>query len=172
MEEVAISVNVSLSTETSFCLNIDLVLGIPHIYIPSTTVQATETSKNLFKSMTYSKPNPWQPSPVIFSFSHSSVLDITATTLAIDELKALAIGAERNIPMLVLGHPAAANKNLAVWKYSEEMTGIAREKHYDVLSLYNLTLQASSPDGERYGERVALVEAMAVINWLSKLETS
>lgn len=84
--------------------------------------------------------------------------------------------------MLFLGPPAFSthrstgtapeNKNLAVWQYLEKMAPIAREKHFDVLSLYNLTLQASSVDGEHFGEKVALVEAMMIINWLSKLETS
>jgi hypothetical protein len=108
----------------------------------------------------------------MISFSHSFNLDIAATTSALEDLKALAIGAERNIPMLFLGASSAADKNLAVWKYSEEMTGIARGKQYDVFNLYNLTLQASGQDGERYGEKVALVEAMAVIKSLSKLEIS
>jgi hypothetical protein len=52
------------------------------------------------------------------------------------------------------------------------MAGIAKKKHLDVLSLYNLTAQATSLDAKHFGERVALVEAMMVINWLSKLETS
>lgn len=49
---------------------------------------------------------------------------------------------------------------------------MAKEKHCDVLSLYNLTVQASSENGEMFGLRVTLVEAMMVINWLSKLEAS
>jgi hypothetical protein len=118
---------------------------------------------------------------VIFSLSHGSDLDVSTTTQALDEWIALARAAERNIPMLFLGPRAlgvnktpgtpSAEGNVAVWHYQEQMAGIATN-YFDVLSLYNLTAQATSPDGEHYGERVALVEAMVVINWLSKLETS
>lgn len=84
--------------------------------------------------------------------------------------------------MLFLGPPAfGINKspstapkegNFAVWNYHTLVAPAAKEKHFDVLSLYNLTLQASSVDGEKFGEKVALVEAMMVINFLSKLDTS
>jgi hypothetical protein len=119
---------------------------------------------------------------LIFSFSHGSSFNTATTTRALEEWYALASGAERNIPMLFLGPPAfGLNKalgtapkegNTAVWQYQQEMLGIARNNHFDVLSLYNLTVQASTPDGEHFGEKVALVEAMMVINWLSKLDTS
>ena len=99
-----------------------------------------------------------------------------------DEWVTLATGAERNIPMLFLSPPAfglikepnSAPKegNFAVWNFHTEMAPVAREKHFDILSMYNLTLQASSVDGERFGEVVALVQAMMVVNWLSRLETS
>ncbi len=62
--------------------------------------------------------------------------------------------------------------NAAVRSFQEEMTRVAKENHVEVLNLYNLTVQASSLDGVRYGEGVALVEAMMVVNWLSKLDTS
>lgn len=132
--------------------------------------------------MTYSKPNPWQPSPVIFSFGHGSSLDVATTTRALDEWTALATAAERNIPMLFIAPPAFGlnhsveatpdNGNGAVWKYLEEMRLIAKDKHFDVLSFYNITLQSTTLDGEHFGAKVALVEAMMIINWLSKLETS
>ena len=119
---------------------------------------------------------------MIFSLSHGSNLDVSTTTQALDEWTALARAAERNIPMLFLGPRAfgvnkttgtpPAEGNVAVWHYQEQMAGIAMNNYFDILSLYNLTVQATSPDGEHYGERVALVEAMMIMNWLSKLETS
>ncbi|KAI9055843.1 hypothetical protein LZ554_000782 [Drepanopeziza brunnea f. sp. 'monogermtubi'] len=155
---------------------------VPHAYIPFETVPTSPVSQTSFKDLMYGKPNPWQPSPLIFSFSRGSSFDSTTTTKALDEWYTLATGAERNIPMLFLGPPAfGINKapgtvpkegNVAVWNYHTAVTPAAKEKHFDVLSLFNLTLQASSADGEKFGERVALVEAMMVINWLSKLETS
>ncbi|KAH7351067.1 hypothetical protein BKA65DRAFT_395770 [Rhexocercosporidium sp. MPI-PUGE-AT-0058] len=155
---------------------------VPHVYIPVTSVPSSPASQTSFQDLTYGKPNPWQPSPMIFSSGHSSAFDTGTATLAIEEWSALATGAERNIPILFVSPPAfGINKtpgsapntgNLAVWNFHEEMAPVASEKHFDVLSLYNLTVQASSVDGERFGEEVALVEAMMIINWLSKLETS
>jgi hypothetical protein len=84
--------------------------------------------------------------------------------------------------MLFLGPPAFTinktadtspkERNTAVWSYQEQVSVKAKANHFDVLSLYNLTMQASTPDGQHFGEEVALVEAMMVINWLSKLDTS
>ncbi|PMD66107.1 uncharacterized protein K444DRAFT_640065 [Hyaloscypha bicolor E] len=154
----------------------------PHAYIRVESVPASTTSQTLFKDLTYSRPNPWQPSPLIFSFSHGSSFDVAATTRAMEEWHTIATGAERNIPMLFLGPPAfSTNKtadtppkerNSAVWSYQKQVSVKAKTNHFDVLSLYNLTMQASTPDGQHFGEAVALVEAMMVINWLSKLDTS
>lgn len=119
---------------------------------------------------------------MIFSFGHGSAFDTALATQATDEWASLATGAERNIPMLFISPPAfGLNKspssapntgNIAAWNFYDEMAPVAKEKHFDVLSLYNLTLQALSVDGERFGEKVALIEAMMIVNWLSKLETS
>lgn len=150
-------------------------LGTPHAYIPVDTVPTSAQAVNAFKDLTYLKPNPWQPSPVIFSFGHASSFDIEMTMQALDEWLALALAAERNIPLLFLSPPAigSPDSNVAVWQFHQRMSIIAKEKHIDMLGLYNLTLQASSMDGGRhFGERVALVEAMIILNWLSKVETS
>ena len=97
------------------------------------------------------------------------------TTSALDQWLALALAAERNIPILFLSPPAigSPDSNTAVWQFHQRMSTVAKKKHVDILGLYNLTLQASSMnEGRHFGERVALVEAMMIINWLSKLETS
>jgi hypothetical protein len=166
----------------SFQYTLDTHLGVKHAYIPVDSTPASTISTKVFKDLTYGKPNPWQPSPMIFSFSKGSSFDTATATKALDEWSTLAAGAERNIPILFLGASALGlNKaattipkegNAAVWRFKEQMAGIAKEKNFDVLSLYNLTVQASSVDGERFGQKVSLVEAMMVINWLSKLDTS
>jgi hypothetical protein len=150
-------------------------LGIPHAYIPVDSVPASQESISDFKDLTYSKPNPWIPSPVIFSFGHAASFDIETTTQALDEWLALALAAERNIPLLFLSPPAIGTpeSNIAAWQFHQVMSTITKQKHVDMLGLYNLTLQASSIEGGlHFGERVALVKAMMIINWLSKLETS
>jgi hypothetical protein len=59
-----------------------------------------------------------------------------------------------------------------VWEFHEQMKDVVKEKHAEVLGLWNLTVQAWSSEGLDYRQKVALVEAMMVINWLSKLENS
>jgi hypothetical protein len=132
----------------------------------------------LFKDLTYGKPNPWQPSPLIFSFGHTSSPDIETTRRAMNEWFTLASAAERNIPKLFLGTPGmdlskySQNGNIELLQYRDEIALIAKEMHFEVLSLSNLTLQIYSNNAERLDEKQALIEAMMVINWLSKLETS
>jgi hypothetical protein len=155
-------------------VDLNFGVGIPHGYIPAEGTPASASAQALFREFTYSKPKPWRPSPLVFSLSNSSQLDVAATTRALDEWATLAMGAERNIPMLFLGPRAAEDSRLigVTQGYESGLAEIAGERKFDVLNLYNATLQASTIDGERYGQRVALVEAMMVINWLSKLETS
>ncbi|TVY46056.1 hypothetical protein LOCC1_G002549 [Lachnellula occidentalis] len=149
---------------------------VPHAYVPIDSTPASSTAQNAFKELTYDHPSPWQPSPVILSFSPS--LDITTTTRVLNEWASLATGAERSIPLLFLGPQAAGfNKagkdgNAALWKFQDEIAEPAKRRDFDLLGLWNMTAQASSRDGEKYGENVALVQAMMVINWLSKLGTS
>lgn len=88
---------------------------------------------------------------------------------------ALALAAERNIPMLFLGPTAAGFENgvnVQVWKYLDEMMAVSEEKHFEMLRFFNLTMHAGMMDGKKFGEKVALVQAMTVINWLAMLETS
>ncbi|TVY42369.1 hypothetical protein LSUB1_G001499 [Lachnellula subtilissima] len=149
---------------------------VPHAYVPVDSTPASSTAQNAFKYLTYDHPNPWQPSPVILSFSPS--LDITTSTRVLDEWAFLPTAAERSIPLLFLGpqatglNKAGKDGNAALWKFRDEIAEPAKRRHFDVLGLWNLTAQAGSKDGEKYGEKVALVQAMMVINWLLKLGTS
>jgi hypothetical protein len=52
------------------------------------------------------------------------------------------------------------------------MANVARENSIEVLKMWNMTVQAESWDGLRYGEKVAITQAMMVVNWLSRLESS
>lgn len=52
------------------------------------------------------------------------------------------------------------------------MAKVARENDIEVLGMWNMTVQASSWDGLHFDERVALTQAMMVINWLARLESS
>ena len=70
--------------------------------------------------------------------------------------------------MLFLGGHATKDTSE---KTQAENAKMAMEKHWEVLGLYNLTLQASVVDGEGFGMGVAFVEAMIVVNWLSKVSS-
>lgn len=151
----------------------------PHAFIPFMTTPASSAAIATFQSLAYHKPDPWRPTPVIFSLGHRSSQDMKFSIDSINEWIGLTNAAERNIPILLLGPSAYGvskqlgnDGNMEIWKYQDELNRIAPDKHMDILRLWNLTIQASSTDGERYGENVALVQAMMIINWLSKLETS
>ena len=89
-----------------------------------------------------------------------------------DEWVALADAALRNVPFLWVGPNAAGHLkppgqilsqgNNALWHYTVEMAREADARQLDSLSMYNLTLQATSWDGSGYGLKVALVQAMMV----------
>jgi len=64
------------------------------------------------------------------------------------------------------------NRDSAAWEFHEQMKDMVKGKHAEGLGLWNLMVQAGNNGGLGFGENVALVEAMMIINWLSKLETS
>ncbi|RDW82120.1 hypothetical protein BP6252_03232 [Coleophoma cylindrospora] len=145
---------------------------VPHTYIPVTSVPASGRSRDLFQNQTYFHSNPWQPSPVILSLSQLSSSDVNDGLYALEEWLSLATGAERNIPFLILGPPAIREESSQAAKRLEAIASVAKDRHLDVLGLWNMTLPANSPDGWRYGERDALVQAVMVVNWLAMLPTS
>ncbi|PQE29655.1 hypothetical protein CJF30_00009247 [Rutstroemia sp. NJR-2017a BBW] len=150
----------------------------PHAYIPIPHIPAPPLALSTFQSLTYQKPDPWRPSPMIISLSQGLNLDIQQTRAAIEEWMRVAAGAERNIPVLIMGSEARG-KGEEEWRYMDEIRGMAKERNAEVLGLWNLTVQAGGMgegnrerEKERSGARVKLVEAMMVVNWLAKLETS
>lgn len=94
-----------------------------------------------------------------------------------DEWVTLADASGRNIPILWVGPNAAGHLqtpgqiptqgNSALWQYTLETMREAKARQLDALGMYNLTLQANSWDGSRYGQRVGLVQAMMVSSILS-----
>ena len=92
-----------------------------------------------------------------------------------DEWIGLADAAMRSVPILWVGPNAAGHLkppsqilsqgNNALWHFTLEMAKEARAREVEALSMYNLTLQATSWDGTGYGQKVALVQAMMVSWW-------
>ncbi|KAI9681363.1 MAG: hypothetical protein M1817_002646 [Caeruleum heppii] len=153
-----------------------------HVYLPITGSPAADSLHTVFTKLADANPDSYKPIPVIHSLSLSASLSWPTTTASMDEWLALADASQRNMPFLWLGPVAAGHLkppgqilsqgNNALWHFTVEMAKEARHREMDSLGMYNLTLQASSWDGSRYGEKVSIVQAMMIINWLSRLESS
>ncbi|KAI5791734.1 hypothetical protein DFH27DRAFT_570294 [Peziza echinospora] len=84
-------------------------------------------------------------------------------------------------PVLWLNPPASGHLkppgailnqgNEAIWAFGTEMEKEATKRGWDVLGMWNATIQASSWDGTNYGMSVSILQAMMVINWLSRVES-
>ena len=72
------------------------------------------------------------------------------------------------------GHVEIKNRkgNQEIWDFDKQTARVAMENDVEVLKMWNMTVQAGSWDGLRFGERVAIIQAMMVINWLGRLESS
>ncbi|KAL2040909.1 hypothetical protein N7G274_006367 [Stereocaulon virgatum] len=155
---------------------------IPHMYFPVTGSPAPEDLHARFTSLLAQDPDAYKPIPVIHSLSLATSLSWSAATASMDEWVSLADASGRNIPFLWLGPNAAGHLkppgqilsqgNNAIWHYTIETQKEAKSRELDSLGMYNLTLQANSWDGSFYGQKVGLVQAMMIINWLSRVEST
>lgn len=64
------------------------------------------------------------------------------------------------------------NIHASSWQYTQDTAQVAQSKGVDVLGMYNATLQAESWDGLRYGEDVALMQAMMVRSYPTRCSAS
>lgn len=154
----------------------------PHMYLSISNSPAPEDIRNTFSSLVAKDPESYKPIPVIHSLSLATSLSWPIATASMDEWVTMADSSTRNVPFLWLGPNAAGHLkppgqilnqgNNALWHYTIEMAKEAHARELDALGMYNLTLQAVSWDGSTYGMKVALVQAMMVINWLSRLEST
>jgi hypothetical protein len=120
----------------------------------------------------------YHPVPVIHSLSPSTA-SLSAANDSLFHFLSLADQAKRKTPMLWIGPTAAGHTeikgrkgNQEIWDFDAEMAKTAVNNDIEVLKMWNLTVQASSFDGLRFGEKVAITQAMMVVNWLSRLESS
>ncbi|KAJ9649361.1 hypothetical protein H2199_000136 [Coniosporium tulheliwenetii] len=151
--------------------------GHGSLYACDTPAAARKSLQDLLAT----HPTSYKPIPIIHSLGPSSVSWSTAAD-SMDEWVALADASRRNTPMLWVGPTAAGHLlppdrimgqgNNALWHYSVQTGKEAAKRGVEVLGMWNLTLQASSWDGVDYGEGVRLVQAMMIINWLSRVEST
>lgn len=120
----------------------------------------------------------YHPIPIILSLSPSTTSASEARTSLLKFLE-LADSSGRKTPILWLGPTAAGHleikgrkSNQEIWDFDRAMAEVAQEHDIERLGMWNLTVQASSVDGMRFGVKVAVVQAMMVVNWLARLEGS
>lgn len=120
----------------------------------------------------------YHPVPIIHSLSPSTA-PVSAAGESLLQFLALADSSKRKTPMLWIGPTAAGHidikdrkGNQEIWDFDAEMAQTAAKNDIEVLKMWNLTVQANSFDGLRFGEKVAITQAMMVVNWLSRLPSS
>ncbi|EON67751.1 hypothetical protein W97_07005 [Coniosporium apollinis CBS 100218] len=152
----------------------------PHFFVPITTSPAPTTAHAALTSLLSTHPTSYKPIPILHGLGPSISWSTAASSM--DEWIALADASRRNTPMLWIGPTAAGHLlppdrimsqgNNALWHYAMQMGKEARQRGVEVLGMWNLTVQASSWDGVDYGEGVGVVQAMMIINWLSRVEST
>ncbi|KAI4183423.1 MAG: hypothetical protein L6R41_005402 [Letrouitia leprolyta] len=154
----------------------------PHVFIPIDRSPAAEDQHTAFSSILTRELDSYKPIAVVHSLSLATSLSWSTATSSMDEWVTLADISQKNVPFLWVGPNAAGHLkppsqilsqgNNALWHYTIEMAKEAESRALDALGMYNLTLQAASWDGSHYGQKVVLVQAMMIINWLSRLEST
>jgi hypothetical protein len=151
----------------------------PHAMLTIDGSPATPEILTKFKKLVPRAPrSSYRPIPIIHSLSPLRFSEETATS-SLTEFLALADASSRKTPMLWLGPTAGGHNNAKnqkstsqIWEYDAKMAKAAAGMDIEVLKMYNMTAQANSFGGNSFGEKVAITQAMMVVNWLSRLESS
>lgn len=150
----------------------------PHAFLGVDQAPAPASVVSSFKSLIpKTPPSHYKPIAIIHSLTLAN--DIPLATASLTEFLHLADASGRKTPMIWIGPPAAGHievkgrkGNQEVWHFANEMAKVASQKDVEVLGMWNLTVQANTWDGLRFGEQVAITQAMMIINWLARLESS
>ncbi|PYH44258.1 uncharacterized protein BP01DRAFT_383748 [Aspergillus saccharolyticus JOP 1030-1] len=149
---------------------------VSHAFLPADGSTASKSTHDHFRRLTGRATDRSKPVPVILSLSLATSYSLPAAQKSMDEWMSMAKATKHSTPFLWVGPTAPglrkdARDNIyaSSWQYSQETIKEARARGMDALGVYNATLQADSWDGKHYGEQVALVQAMMIVNWLSTL---
>jgi len=151
----------------------------PHNFLSLTAAPASGEILSKFKEKVPRVPKSnYKPVPIIYSLSPSTASqEMTAITL--HKFVELAEDSRRKTPSLWIGPSAAGHieiknrkGNQEIWDFDKHMETEAQASGIEVLKMWNMTVQADSWDGIGFGEKVAITQAMMLINWLSRLESS
>lgn len=152
---------------------------VRHAFLKSESDEVSTDVVEKFRELVpKSSRSRYRPIPIIHSLSPATISAADAET-SLNNFVDLADESTRNTPMLWIGPTAAGHielkdrkGNQEIWDFDRKMASVAQEKDVDVLGMWNMTVQASSWDGMRFGEKVAITQAMMVMNWLSRVESS
>jgi hypothetical protein len=150
----------------------------PHAFLAVNTYPAPTSAISTFSNLVIPAPvSNYKPIPIIHSMTIPNSVPLASASLT--KFWNLTNESKRKTPILWIGPPAAGHleikdrkNNQEIWQFATEMDKIARGKDIEVLGMWNMTVQAGSWDGLRFGEQVAVTQAMMVVNWLSRLESS
>ncbi|RVX68039.1 hypothetical protein B0A52_08450 [Exophiala mesophila] len=151
----------------------------PHTFLRIDGNSMSSNTLNSFKMMIPSVPTSnYKAVPIILSLQPATCSQESASR-ALLEILGLADESKRKTPMLWVGPSAAGHVevkdrkgNQEIWEFDRHMEHVALENDIEVLKMWNMTVQAESWDGVQFGEKVAVTQAMMLINWLSLLESS
>lgn len=152
----------------------------PHAFLRINNSPAPESVRMQFERLVPRvKRSNYHPVAIVHSLAPSTVPNRDTASASLLEFLGLADAARRKTPMLWLGPTAAGHTevkgrhgNQEVWDFDAHVARVAVEHDVEVLHMWNLTVQATSWDGLRYGEKVAITQAMMVVNWLARLPSS
>lgn len=152
---------------------------IPHALLRIASSPAPPSIISKFKTLVpRTKRSNYHPIPIIHSLSPSTVSAEQAVS-SLEEFLALADASHRKTPMLWIGPTASGHTeirgrkgNQEIWDFDRQLGQVARDNDVEVLRMWNMSVQANSWDGARFGEKVAITQAMMVVNWLARLESS
>jgi hypothetical protein len=150
-----------------------------HAFLRVTSSPAPQSVVDKFKALApREKRSNYHPVPVIHSLSPATA-NADAAVSSLEEFLALADQSHRKTPMLWIGPTASGHTdirgrkgNQEIWDFDRQLRRVAEDNDVEALGMWNLTVQANAWDGVRFGEKVALTQAMMVVNWLARLESS
>jgi len=152
---------------------------VRHAFLSTDSAQPSSSIVEKFKRLVSRAPRSmYRPIPIVHSLGPSSI-SANDVAMSLARFIELADDSGRNTPMLWIGPTAAGHVELKgrkgnqeIWEFDRKMAATALKNDVDVLGMWNMTVQATSWDGMRFDEKVAITQAMMVMNWLGRLESS